>query len=107
VVTREVSDWSVAPVADWAGRDVHLRVSRQGDALTVRARCDGAVATRAPRAPRCEPVVARRTLSREPVARWLGRDVYASARRCGRRHVALIHEFRRTRSHQTERPQRG
>ena len=41
VVTREVSDWSVAPVADWAGREVHLRVSRQGDALTVRARCDG------------------------------------------------------------------
>ena len=41
VVTREVSDWSVAPVADWAGREVHLRVSRRGDALTVRARCDG------------------------------------------------------------------
>ncbi len=38
VVTREVSDWSVAPVPEWAGRDVTVRVSRAGDALTVRAR---------------------------------------------------------------------
>ena len=41
VVTREVSDWSVAPVPEWAGREVHLRISRSTDALTVRARCDG------------------------------------------------------------------
>ncbi|MFG1844429.1 DUF1349 domain-containing protein [Micromonospora carbonacea] len=38
VVTREVSDWSVAPVPQWAGRAVSVRVSRAGDALTVRAR---------------------------------------------------------------------
>ncbi|PZG05267.1 DUF1349 domain-containing protein [Micromonospora craterilacus] len=41
VVTREVSDWSVAPVPDWAGREVTVRVSRAGDALTVRARVAG------------------------------------------------------------------
>jgi regulation of enolase protein 1 (concanavalin A-like superfamily) len=41
VVTRTVSDWSVAPVPDWMDREVQLRVSRTGDALTVRARCDG------------------------------------------------------------------
>jgi regulation of enolase protein 1 (concanavalin A-like superfamily) len=40
VVTREVSDWSVAPVPEWAGREVTVRVSRAGDALTVRARCE-------------------------------------------------------------------
>jgi regulation of enolase protein 1 (concanavalin A-like superfamily) len=42
VVTREVSDWSVAPVADWVGREVTIRASRDGDALTIRARADGA-----------------------------------------------------------------
>ncbi|MFV2111968.1 DUF1349 domain-containing protein [Micromonospora sp. LOL_025] len=40
VVTREVSDWSVAPVPMWAGREVIVRVSRDRDALTVRARSD-------------------------------------------------------------------
>ncbi|MEU5905960.1 DUF1349 domain-containing protein [Micromonospora sp. NPDC047467] len=40
VVTREFSDWSVAPVPQWAGREVTIRVSRAGDALTVRARVD-------------------------------------------------------------------
>lgn len=40
VVTREVSDWSVAPVPGWAGRVVTVRGSRAGDALTVRARVD-------------------------------------------------------------------
>lgn len=40
VVTRDVSDWSVAPVPRWAGREVTVRVSRDGDALTVRARAD-------------------------------------------------------------------
>jgi hypothetical protein len=38
VVTREVSDWSVAPVPHWHGRVATIRVSRSGDALTVRAR---------------------------------------------------------------------
>lgn len=41
VVTREFSDWSVAPVPQWRGREVTVRVSRDGDALTVRARADG------------------------------------------------------------------
>ncbi|MEE1735715.1 DUF1349 domain-containing protein [Streptomyces sp. BE147] len=40
VVTREVSDWSMAPVPEWAGRGVTVRASRAGDALTVRARCE-------------------------------------------------------------------
>lgn len=38
VVTREVSDWSVAPVPDWVGREVTIRASRSGDAVTIRAR---------------------------------------------------------------------
>jgi regulation of enolase protein 1 (concanavalin A-like superfamily) len=37
VVTREFSDWSVAPVPEWAGRVVTVRVSRAGDAVTIRA----------------------------------------------------------------------
>ncbi|TCB87378.1 DUF1349 domain-containing protein [Micromonospora zingiberis] len=41
VVTREFSDWSVAPVPQWAGRQVTVRVSRAGNALTVRARAAG------------------------------------------------------------------
>ena len=40
VVTIQKSDWSVAPVTDWMNREVSLRFSRSGDALTVRARCD-------------------------------------------------------------------
>ncbi|MFD0688841.1 DUF1349 domain-containing protein [Actinomadura fibrosa] len=37
VVTHGASDWSSAPV-DWAGREVTVRASRSGDAVTVRAR---------------------------------------------------------------------
>ncbi|WP_156364273.1 DUF1349 domain-containing protein [Curtobacterium sp. Leaf261] len=40
VVTRGESDWSLSPVPDWAGREVTVRASRSGDALTVRARVD-------------------------------------------------------------------
>lgn len=40
VVTREVSDWSVAPVPEWTGRAVTIRASRTGDAITIRARVD-------------------------------------------------------------------
>ncbi|QZQ54997.1 DUF1349 domain-containing protein [Curtobacterium sp. TC1] len=40
VVTRDSSDWSVAPVPEWVGRDVTVRVSRDGDAVTVRAWAD-------------------------------------------------------------------
>ncbi|MFV0429291.1 MAG: DUF1349 domain-containing protein [Arachnia sp.] len=38
VVTRGVSDWSVAPVPEWRGRIVTVRASRDGDAVTIRAR---------------------------------------------------------------------
>jgi regulation of enolase protein 1 (concanavalin A-like superfamily) len=40
VVTLGRSDWSVAPVPEWAGRRVTVRASRDGDAVTVRARVD-------------------------------------------------------------------
>lgn len=40
VVTRGVSDWSLAPVPGWSGRLVTVRASRSGDAITVRARVD-------------------------------------------------------------------
>jgi regulation of enolase protein 1 (concanavalin A-like superfamily) len=38
VVTNGMSDWSVAPVPDWSGSEVTVRVSRSGTALTVRIR---------------------------------------------------------------------
>ena len=41
VVTRGVSDWSVAPVPEWSGTVVTLRASRSGDAVTLRARSAG------------------------------------------------------------------
>lgn len=41
VVTWPKSDWSVAPVPDWNGRTVTVRMSRSGDAVTVRARPQG------------------------------------------------------------------
>lgn len=41
VVTNPVSDWSVASVDAWHGRRVRVRVSRSGDALTIRAGLDG------------------------------------------------------------------
>ncbi|MFF1573658.1 DUF1349 domain-containing protein [Leifsonia sp. NPDC058292] len=40
VVTRGVSDWSVAPVPHWAGRRITVRASRSGDAVAIRARVD-------------------------------------------------------------------
>ncbi|MFE7276225.1 DUF1349 domain-containing protein [Streptomyces sp. NPDC057623] len=40
VVTRGVSDWSVAPVPEWHGRAVTVRAGRRGDAVTIRARCE-------------------------------------------------------------------
>ncbi|WNV74286.1 DUF1349 domain-containing protein [Geodermatophilus sp. DSM 44513] len=40
VVTRGESDWSVAPVPHWTGREVTVRASRRGNALTVRARVE-------------------------------------------------------------------
>ncbi len=40
VVTHDNSDWSAAPVPEWAGRIVTIRASRDGDAVTIRARVD-------------------------------------------------------------------
>ena len=40
VATRGQSDWSMAPVPDWHGREVTVRLSRAGDAVTVRARVE-------------------------------------------------------------------
>lgn len=41
VVTAIKSDWSVAPVSDWFGKEVTIRASRSGDAITLRAKCGG------------------------------------------------------------------
>ena len=38
VVTDKVSDWSTGPVPEWVGQAVTVRMSRQSDALTIRAR---------------------------------------------------------------------
>ncbi len=40
VVTHTNSDWSAAPVPEWRGRVVTVRASRDGDAVTIRARAD-------------------------------------------------------------------
>lgn len=42
VVTNVNSDWSVAPIPEWFGKEVTIRASRNVDALTVRAKCGGA-----------------------------------------------------------------
>jgi regulation of enolase protein 1 (concanavalin A-like superfamily) len=39
VVTSVNSDWSLAPVPQWMGKEVTVRASRTTDALTIRARC--------------------------------------------------------------------
>lgn len=41
VVTDEYSDWSLAPVDEWLNKDVTIRVSREGNAVTVRAGLKG------------------------------------------------------------------
>jgi uncharacterized protein len=41
VVTAINSDWSLAPVPHWMGKEVTVRASREGNALTIRARCEG------------------------------------------------------------------
>ncbi|KZE88569.1 DUF1349 domain-containing protein [Microbacterium sp. TNHR37B] len=40
VVTDIRSDWSIAPVPEWSGRRIRVRVSRGVDALTLRAAAD-------------------------------------------------------------------
>lgn len=42
VVTDGMSDWSLAPVPDWVGRRITVRVSRDGTGITVRAGLSGA-----------------------------------------------------------------
>lgn len=37
VVTDRFSDWSLAPVPEWNGGRIRIRISRSGDALTIRA----------------------------------------------------------------------
>lgn len=41
VGTDGASDWSLAPVPDWTGRRILVRVSRGADALTIRAGISG------------------------------------------------------------------
>ena len=41
VVTRINSDWSVAPVPEWMNKEVTIRVSRSGNAATIRAGING------------------------------------------------------------------
>lgn len=41
VVTAENSDWSMAPIPDWIGKEVTVRASRSGNAVTFRAHCEG------------------------------------------------------------------
>ena len=41
VVTQINSDWSVAPVPEWMNKEVTIRVSRSGDAVTMRAGING------------------------------------------------------------------
>ncbi|SDD73978.1 DUF1349 domain-containing protein [Glycomyces harbinensis] len=40
VVTDGKSDWSTAPVPEWAGREVTIRVTRMRDAVVIRARVE-------------------------------------------------------------------
>lgn len=40
VVTHGFSDWSVAPVPEWAGRLITVRASRAGDGITIRIKAD-------------------------------------------------------------------
>ena len=64
VVTSAVSDWSTAPHPTWAGSPVRLRVSRSGDALTIRAQSVGGSWELV----RLAPIGPRRTWSAGPYA---------------------------------------
>jgi regulation of enolase protein 1 (concanavalin A-like superfamily) len=41
VVTDDMSDWSLSPVPEWAGKRILIRLSRSSDAITLRARAEG------------------------------------------------------------------
>lgn len=56
VVTDGRSDWSLAPVPEWRGRRVRVRVSRRGDALTVRAGLVDAAGAARPQLVRVAPL---------------------------------------------------
>ena len=56
VVTNGTSDWSLAPVPQWRDRRVLVRVSRSGNAMTVRAGLAGPDANAEPRLVRVLPV---------------------------------------------------
>ena len=62
VVTQVNSDWSVAPVAEWMNQEVTIRVSRSGDAVTVRAGINNDL-----RLVRVAPLDASRTWSAGPM----------------------------------------
>ena len=62
VVTQVNSDWSVAPVAEWMNQEVTIRVSRSGDAVTVRAGINGDL-----RLVRVAPLDPNRTWSAGPM----------------------------------------
>ena len=62
VVTQVNSDWSVAPVAEWMNQEVTIRVSRSGDAVTVRAGINGDL-----RPVRVAPLDPNRTWSAGPM----------------------------------------
>ena len=41
IVTRRISDWSVAPVPTWIDRELTIQFSRSRDSLTISAKCGG------------------------------------------------------------------
>ena len=63
VVTDVKSDWSVSRVPEWMDKEVTVRVSRSGDAVTVRAGLDGDL-----RLLRVAPLDPSRTWSAGPMA---------------------------------------
>ena len=70
VVTDVKSDWSVAPVPQWFGKEVTIRASRSGDAITLRAKCDG-------------DFQLVRVLPINPDIKWLAGPMFCSPTRAG------------------------
>jgi regulation of enolase protein 1 (concanavalin A-like superfamily) len=70
VVTDIKSDWSVAPVPQWSGKEVTIRASRSGDAITLRAKCDG-------------DFQLVRVLPINPGVKWLAGPMFCSPTRSG------------------------
>jgi regulation of enolase protein 1 (concanavalin A-like superfamily) len=75
VVTDGVSDWSTGPVPEWVGHAVTVRMSRQSDALTIRAR----IADQPWRLVRLAPI--------DPAREWRAGPYAASPSRAGLRVV--------------------